>query len=277
MTIDCQQCREELPEFALGQSEPPVAARVDEHLRACVVCRYELAELECDWSLLAAAAESATPPADLFERIAGECSLGDREARQPGAAHRQLESRDPVASPPLSGRQRLASYALAASVLIAVTWGAASSLGLLARPPERDRGQAAAEELLRGLADVEQFERLADGRDVRLVAATSRESAARARAVIAWDLVARQWHFYALDLPPAPAGQAYQLWIEPPTGKPLLAGPRLEVDAHGVARALVEVPDLDPRQHAHARVTLEPTAGDAAEEPSGAAVLDAEL
>jgi hypothetical protein len=84
----------------------------------------------------------------------------------------------------------------------------------------------------------------------------------------------KQWHFYASDLPPAPAGQTYQLWAATRAGT-LLPGPTFAVNAAGLGSAVADFPDLSPADGAKAVVTLEPSEG--SQQPTGKTVLEAPL
>jgi anti-sigma-K factor RskA len=83
--------------------------------------------------------------------------------------------------------------------------------------------------------------------------------AARARARLTFDERTGRAMFMAADLPPAPAGKAYQLWFIA-EGKPPMPGSVFQTDASGHA----EMHDIVPPEGRHAAifaVTLEPAGG----------------
>ena len=166
------------------------------------------------------------------------------------------------------------SYALAASVLAALVGGVL----YLERP---GRGVAAVEpgveEALRDLAQrlgkVQELDRMLNAGNVRLASLHAPNSAAAAGAYLVWDYATSQWHFFASQLPPAPAGKTYQLWAITGDDAPL-AGPTFAVDAAGFGSVVADFPQLDPgSRDVKAVVTLEPESGSTA--PTSEALLEA--
>ena len=264
--ITCPQCREELAEYALGHSSAEISAAMDEHLAACPVCRHELAALEATWSALPMALPPSPPSADLFDRIVAKIDAGAAPRPALVAAPRASQSL-------LSHRQRVASYVLAASILIGLTAG---YLVMLAMP----RGDAAAiasvEQLAQRLGDLQRREadRLLQSERVRVVSLHRPETPTASQAFVVWDLAARQWHFYASDLPAPPAGSVYQLWVATTDGT-LLPGPTFSVNDAGLGSVVGDFPTLITGDAAKAVVTIEPTGG--SKSPSGETVLEAAL
>jgi len=257
--ITCHQCREDLAEYALGQLDPEHAGAVAQHLAACAGCRLELIEVEAAWAALPLALTPITPRGGLIEdvlaRIDGKTDRAQREVRA-----RQL-----------TRRQRVLSYVVAASVLV----GLSAAYYALLRPPGRDSAaERSAEILAQRLGKLQQMEQLLKSDNVRLVSLRQPGSPVRDQAFVVWDMAAGQWHFYASDLPPAPAGSVYQLWALQDDGA-LLAGPTFDVDEHGLGRTVADVPGLRPGVATKAVVTLEPAGG--SKKPTGKVFLEAAL
>jgi anti-sigma-K factor RskA len=264
--ITCEHCREELAEYALGHSDKGVAAAVAEHLAACVVCRRELAETEAAWAALACdLPQEQLRPAVLEQLL-------DRIEQADGP-------RPPVATaakaPPLSRRQRLLSYVLAASVLAALIGG---SMYLRPSADVSLTGNATADQALRDLASrlgkLQELEQMLNTGNVKVASLRATAQRDAPTAYVVWDLPTRQWHFHALALPTPPAGKAYQLWAATEGAAPL-AGPTFAVDSRGVGSVVADFPALKPGAIVRAIVTLEPAGGSPA--PTGDVVLDAPL
>jgi anti-sigma-K factor RskA len=265
--ITCEHCREEMAEYALGQTDPAAAAAIEEHLAACVVCRRDLAEVQTAWSALALALPPATPRAEVFDRIA------QRIAEADGARPSATES-NAAAPPPLTRGLRFASYALAAAVLACLIGGAI----YLRTQVRGGAGDLAADQALHDLAQrlgkVQELDQMLNSGNVRLASLYPPNSHRTAGAYVIWDLASRQWHFFAPGLAAAPEGKQYQLWavVE---GKPPIAGPTFPVDEHGLGSVVADLPTLKPGVNVKAVITLEPTGG--SPEPTGETVLEAPL
>ena len=275
--ITCDQCREELAEHALGRLSAETSAAVDEHLAACPICRHESAALVAAWSTLPMALAPIAPSADLFNRIAARIDDSPAAWRQLASTSSAVSSAD--ATPPdersassLTPRQRFLSYALAASLFIGLT---ASFVRLT--QPSRDEAAAIAsiQELAERLGELQrrEAERLLQSEHFRLASLHGPETPDSAQAYVVWDLVGRQWHF-ASELPPAPAGQTYQLWAATRAGA-FLPDPTFTVNAAGLGSAVADFPTLSPSDGAKAVVTLEPLKG--SPQPTGKTVLEAAL
>jgi anti-sigma-K factor RskA len=259
--ITCHDCREELAEYALGHSDKATASAVAEHLAACVVCRRELADTEAAWSALALELPTTAPRPEV---LAGVMDRIDRTNGVRPPARPNLPERKPSV---LTAPQRWASYALAATVAAALLAGA------LYLRPQPTTADAALHDLAARLGKLQQLDRMLSAGNVRL-ASLRPPADGSTRAFVVWDLAAGQWHFYAMGLPPAPAGQAYQLWAVTEDHDPL-PGPTFQVDDKGLGSVVADFPDLPPSASARAVVTLEPTGGSS--RPTNDAVLDAKI
>jgi anti-sigma-K factor RskA len=266
--ITCEQCRDELAEYALGHSDESAAAAVVEHLSACVVCRRELAETESAWSALAFELQPEEPRPEVLQRVLDRLdqAVGPRP---------QVAPRPAPAAPLLTRRQQLLSYALAATVLAALVGG----FLYLQRPDLiAGAGSPTVDEALRDLAarvgKLQELEQMLSAGNVRLASLYPPATTTAPGAYVVWDVPTRQWHFYALSLPAPPAGKEYQLWAVA-EGKSPIAGPSFSVDAQGLGYKVTDFPMLQPGVAVKAVVTLEPAGGSLA--PTGEAVMEASL
>jgi hypothetical protein len=257
--ITCDQCREELTEFALGPGDAAQALQMAAHLAACPVCRQELEELQAAWSALPSTLPPIRPRPEVFDRVLAQID-GPRVV---DTAPRFQPSR----------KERLLSYVVAASIFL----GGAAGLWQLSRPTG-DADDAAtrrsAEQLAERLGKLQEMERLFASKNVRLVALKPQASANATQAYVIWDFAARQWHFFASNLPAPATGLEYQVWADPANGNPV-AGPVLKVNAEGLGSTIIDVPALDVRSPAKAIVTLEPAGG--SKRPTGKVFLEAPL
>lgn len=262
---NCETCREQLAEHALGQGDPAQRAAIEKHLRACGACQAEFAEIMESWSLLPLALPAAVPPTALFERILSRLGEDERTASDDLAPTIQFTP---------SVRERVLSYLLAASVLIALTWGGVNYVRLVRDgvAPGEQAAVRSEEELARRLANLQQMERLLQADNVRLASLRKPQAPEEdVEAYVIWDLAAGQGHVYAFDLPPAPEGSVYQIWSSRGDDK-LARGPVLNVNDDGLGSAIVDLP-LTASPAAKAVVTLEPRGG--SKTPTGKVVLEA--
>jgi hypothetical protein len=268
--ITCDQCREELPEHALGQLPAESSAALAEHLAACPVCRHESAALAAAWSALPMALAPMAPSADLFERIASRIDDWPEGQRQSAVAKGRLSHPHSNRSP-LTGPQRILSYALAASVFIGLT----AVFFRMTQPSSEEAATiSSVEELVDRLGRLQrrEAERLLQSERIRIVSLHGPKTPTTAQAYVVWDLVGRQWHFYASDLPAPPDGKTYQLWAAAQDS--YLPGPTFNVN-QGLGSAVGDFPTLSPSDGVRAIITLEPAEG--SKQPSGKAVLEAVL
>jgi hypothetical protein len=248
-----------LTEFALGPGDAAQALQMAAHLAACPVCRQELEEIQAAWSALPSTLPPIQPRPEVFERLLAQID-GPRVV---DAAPRFQPSR----------KERILSYVVAASIFLA----AAAGLWQLSRPTggaDDAATRRSAEQLAERLGKLQEMERLFASKNVRLVALKPQASTDATQAYVIWDFAARQWHFFASNLPAPTKGYEYQVWAAPYSGDPV-AGPVLKVNAEGLGSAIIDVPALDMRSPAKAIVTLEPAGG--TKKPTGKVFLEAPL
>jgi hypothetical protein len=168
--VNCDELREQLPDYTLHTLTETEMAAVARHLRGCGGCRADAARLDEGVSLFASAAHAAEPPPDLKPRVMA--ALAD-------------EWTDPAArpEPATSFRQgfvwrrfSVGWLAVAASVVLlaaAVGWGAI--------------GQARAGRYERDAQAYEQFLHALGGRAVRVATVSSSSSIVLDGSAVLYD------------------------------------------------------------------------------------------
>ena len=115
------------------------------------------------------------------------------------------------------------------------------------------------------LARERESKELLSAPDASMTSLAGTEMAEKARAKLVFDRKTGRAMLMADDLPPAPAGKAYQLWFIA-EGKPPMPGRVFTPDAAGHAEMRAELP-FEARNATIFAVTLEPSGGVAA--PTG--------
>lgn len=230
---------------ALDQTEERA---VREHLEDCAECRAELGELRDTAAMLAHLVPAATPPAHLRARILEAVAAeGQNSNAQAETDRPSLKEKEPL---PFAPRRR-ASYnwgaLLAASLLIGAL---IVSLFLLWQRKNAAEAELAREREVRELLS-------APGSSMVMLSGT--ETAPQARAKLAYDRQTGRAMLFAYNLPPAPAGKAYQLWFITPDGK-VLPGGVFGTNTSGQAEMRDQIP-VEGRDAQAFAVTLEPAGG----------------
>lgn len=273
---------------ALGALEVAEARELAEHLVACAECGAELAAWQDTASSLAYAAPLAEPPADLRSRIlAGVRSDGaNRPAAKDevnvGGARKTSEGRSKVVPLARPERARWSTAmkvgALAASIALVAM---ASALVMLWNRYNAvrqdfaqltDRWEVAQGELRREreqLARQQEAIVLITSPNSKVTALAGTDVATRAHGKFVYDRDTGRAMLMAYDLPPAPAGKAYQLWFIA-EGRPPMPGHVFNTDSTGRAEMREQLPS-EARAATVFAVTLEPSGGVPA--PTGAKYL----
>ena len=263
--------------YALGALTQREARAFDVHLHeGCPACEAELRQFDQVVGALGSAAAPVAPPPYLRDLLAARI---DREASEgpsksasvipfpehPGAT--QLRSAPARSS--LSGV--LLPWAVAAALLIAfaytfTTWRT-----------ERKSLQAAIEQYKDGASAVEENARLKQqlskesavsselaqinsvlsSPQWRIIPLQGQDPAPDSSGSIYWDVQGKRWVVTA-DLPPAPEGKVYQLWIVTPQAK--ISAGLISPDKDGHGFTAVQFPP-NITQLAAAAITLEPEGG----------------
>ncbi len=242
---------------------------LEAHLAACPECRRELAEWRDDTAQLALSSEPVAPPPSLrvniIARLREDSRLSPVQTSRDSndySDHDVIEETGKVL--PLrrtengSGKRVFASKsalwsgALAASfVILALT----IALVVLWNREAR---------LSNELAHERSTTELLTAPDARIAQLAGTSVAPRARAKLAFDKRSGHALLSAYDLPPAPAGKAYQIWFIA-DGKPI-PGKVFMTDAAGRAVIEEQIPAAGRNASLFA-ITLEPARGESA--PTG--------
>jgi anti-sigma-K factor RskA len=228
--------------YAVDALDDVERAAFERHLAQCRACQDEVA------SLRAAAAElphlaATSPPPELRESVLRQIS--QVRPLPPTADTRQgqgLDEKRPDAPTPagvttLASRRRSPVTWLAAAAAAAViTVG-----GLVWSPWDDDQPQLTAAEQVVQAQDAQRFEKSIDG----------------ARATIVRSPSARKAVIIADNMPAAPEGRDFQLWLQQPDGSMVSAG--MMPHEHGPTVSMVL--EGDAATAVGAGITMEPSGG----------------
>lgn len=267
---------------ALDALEAAEARELESHLATCAECRAELDAWQDVSASLVYAAPLAEPSAELRSRI-----LESVRAERPKPSSRAAVKDNGKVKAGAAGSSRTESNVVPFERPARRTWSVASRVGALAasiafvalvaslfllwnrnsRMQQEmarvtDQLQQAQGELRREreiLAREREARELISSPESRIMTLAGTEMATRARARFVYDRKTGHAMLMADDLPPAPAGKAYQLWFIA-EGKPPMPGQVFNTNAAGHA----EMRDLLPEEARGATtfaVTLEPSNG----------------
>jgi anti-sigma-K factor RskA len=264
--------KEMLPLYSLGTLEEAEERALTEHLTTCVECRAELDEW-CDTaSALAHAAGPAEPSPELRSRIledvrslnaqpatVGVRSSRTRETQNPSAESASADS-NVMHMPVRSSNFRQQVLAVAASLafvaLLAslfVVWSRNQALQV-----EVARLSRGLDEAQDKLARLEQDSEILNAPTLAVATLKGTAMAQKAQGKLMYDQKTGRAIFTASNMPPAPAGKAYQLWYI--TGNRAMRGAVFSVDASGRATMRDQLP-AEARDATAFAVTLEPAPG----------------
>jgi anti-sigma-K factor RskA len=270
-----EEYKEMLAAYALGALETAEARALEEHLGGCTDCRAEVIEWRETAGALALAAAPVEPPTELRARIlegvravrqdAGDARNGGASAAAEAVAGSGAKTVSNVIEMPLDTRRRwstgmrlgviaaaVAVFSLAASLF--VVW---NRLNNLQRQYEREH--TAVEVLARQLAEEREVRELLTAPGSRTTQLAGTSAAQQASAKLAFDPQTGRAMLFAYNLPPAPAGKAYQLWYIADLQHPVPGGV-FNPDERGGAVMRDRVPEAGRNASVFA-VTLEPQGG----------------
>jgi len=229
--MNCDQLRDYYELYALGIAEDPEAVEIRAHLeRNCPTCVPGVRGARELTALIGAAAPAAEPPARLRKRVLE--AAGGRPARRLNWS--------PV-------------------------WAAVAAGAVIAAIVFNTRVHRASAELAQAAAELTrvQSESAAQTRELaRLNEAFAILNQPDAKQVVfggAAPQPPRGVLLLASNLPPAPTGKTYEMWVIPKGGKPVPAG-LFQSAADGTALHVLPGP-VDVAGTAAVAVTLEPAAG----------------
>lgn len=184
-----------LEAYALGAVAPEEGAHIEEHLGECLACWEHLTESQRAAALLALAVPLEEPHEDLRKRIIAQ-------AQQEGLA---------AAAPwPTRGGWRLPRFAAIGAAAVALAAVGALSWSLLETRHLRSDYDDIQEQAVISAQQVSLTRQLAgiEGQEMKALG-----SAVGASVYYMWTHDGRQGAIICHDLPSAPQGKAYQLWI----------------------------------------------------------------
>lgn len=230
---------DQLPALAFGSLDADEAARVEEHLSSCLVCRRELAALEAVTAQLAYAIPPVEPPPGLRDR------LMDR-VRATRSQPRLVQSQ-----PSRSRLERLLP-----------AWGLASLLLILAL--------AVVNLLLWQRVNRMEFFTTPGG--LRAVPLASTDAAPSATGFVLVSADGEDGALIVDGLPPLAETQEYQLWLMRDGEK--ISGAVFSTDEHSYGGTRIRAPH-SVLEYSSAEITIEPAGG--SPQPTGAQVLAGSL
>lgn len=247
-----EQFADDLLLYALGEMTGNDRQEFETHLQTCASCRRELQEMRADLGLLALSAAGAKPPARVKERL----------MRAVAAEPRGVSVVAPQAPP----RRAFWNWApaLAAALLLLLTIGLWSRNAVL-KQNERQLRDAVAELTNRNQDLAVKYRQAEESlgllQDPQAVHISLNPSKApkEPRGTAIFDPSKKRMLFMASNMPPAPAGKAYELWIIPTKGAPIPAGV-FKPDEHGNAVMMDHTMPADVEAKAFA-VTMEKEEG----------------
>lgn len=268
-----------LAAYALGALDAGEARLLEEHLATCTDCRAEMLEWRDTTAALALSADRVEPSAELRSRILETVRTipqnSERSVTSRGAGNINVNAEDGnegvkgaasnVIQMPLDARRRwstgLRFGAIAASVAIValsaslfVLW---NRLNDLQRQYEREH--TATDTLAKQLAEEREMREMLTAPGVRLTELNGLGPGQQASARVALDPKSGRAMLFAYNLPPAPAGKAYQLWFISDIKNPV-PGAVFNPDAQGRAVLRDQAPEAGRSATVFA-VTLEPSGG----------------
>jgi hypothetical protein len=264
-----------------GGDETPRA--LDAHLAECADCRAELNALRDTAALFVYAARPESPAPELRARLLAAVKSHPQDARRASSnddastaaqtsnvsAANEFERRREARDAGVSRRVMLfgslaASIAVAALLItLALAWQRnarlESELARLSETVNRTEQELArtGQELTRTRADRELLA-LPAAHTATLASQTG--AAGKAHARLTFDAQTGRAMLTAADLPPAPAGKAYQLWFIA-AGKPPMPGSVFQPDPRGHAEMHEIIPPEGRAAAVVFAVTLEPAGG----------------
>jgi anti-sigma-K factor RskA len=275
-----QDYKEMLPLYSLEVVEEAEGRALEQHLATCADCRGEVGQWRDTTSMLAYAASPASPAPELRSRIiealrsskrkpVARAASGSggvvRERSTPGMKSAARDSKA-VEFAPRSWKSEHKLLAIAASLalvaLIAslfVIWSRNRSL-----QAEVTRLSSGLDQAQGKLSRLEQDSELINAPTLTVATLKGTSMARKAQGKLMYDQKTGRAIFTASNLPPAPAGMAYQLWYL--AGKHPTPGAVFNIDASGNASMRDQLPP-EARTVTAFAVTLEPAKGASA--PTG--------
>jgi hypothetical protein len=196
-----------LEAYALGAVGPEEGAHIEEHLGDCLACWEHLSESQRAAALLALAVPLEEPREGLRQRIIAQAQREEQPVPEPSSRRWRL-----------TRLMAIGTTAVALAAVGALSWSLVETRHLRSDYNDiQEQAIISAQQvnLTRELAGIEGQEMKASGRAVG------------ASAYYMWTRDGKQGAIICHDLPPAPEGKVYQLWItcgpEPVNGGTFIA------------------------------------------------------
>jgi len=219
-----EQFADDLALYALEELTGAERQAFEEHLAECAACRRELQAMRADLGLLGLSSSGPQPPARSKESL----------MRAIAAEPRGVSAPDAAPAPPSGTRSWWWSLvpvfaALGLLIFAVAVWH--SNVGLKDQLAElRNRNRDASTQLERANDEL----RLLTSPDAVHVSLTSQKAAKEPTGTAIFSPARKRMMLMASNLPAAPVGKAYELWVIPINGAPIAAGV-FKPDEHGNA------------------------------------------
>jgi len=256
--------KEMLPLYCLGTVEEGEARTLELHLKICAECSAELDDWRDTTSALAFAAAPAEPARELRSRILESIRSSTAQVAEYKAEESLRPKSDPasnvvslparswsVAQKTLSIAASLVFVALLASLY--VVWSRNQALETEVARLSRGLDEAKAK-----VARLEQDGEILSSPMMAVATLKGTPMAQKAQGKLMYDQKTGRAIFTAANMPPAPAGMAYQLWYI--AGTHVMRGAVFSADASGRAMMHDQLPP-EAREATVFAVTLEPASG----------------
>lgn len=243
--MQCDQVQELADVSALGALDEEERRAVDSHVSGCAFCRRMLQEAQEFVSRLALAAPLQHAPAALHAGIL-------REIRRDAA-------RSPTVANPVRPRRQSWRWRAALAASLAALFVLGASGWAYEVQSKIDRLQQKNRVLEQGMSDVE------SQRTTLFLLASSNSAtqrmqptslAANAEGTVIWNAAHKQCSILADNLPPAPAGESYHVWLV--NSKHTWDSGELTPGQQGMAQKTVDLAVLPEQQGYDVVVMLQP-------------------
>lgn len=268
-----EEYKELLALDSLGALDEAEERALTGHLATCAECRAELDQWRDTASALAYAAEPAEPSAGLRARILENVRQLSRQPPTlklavPGMSGDRSEGADETVSPvsnvvemprrSWSSQEKLLAFAASLAFFALLTslfviWSRNKALQAEVTQLTRDLYNTQDK-----LARVEKDTEILNAPTLAMATLKGTDVAQKAQAKLMYDQKTGRAILTASDLPPAPAGKAYQLWYI--SGNRALPGGLFTTDASGRGTLRDQLPP-EARDATVFAVTLEPASG----------------
>jgi len=274
--------KEMIAAHALGALEAAEARELDAHLASCAECRVEFESWQDVAASLVYAAPTSKPSAELRSRLLASVRAEAAQPSSPVIIKESVKSKGiAVESSKVESnvvpfeKPARRSWSTASQV-----WAIAASLAFIALIASLvllwNRNNAMQQEMARVTTQLDEAQveltrereilsrerearELISAPESRIMTLAGTEMATRARAKFVYDRKTGRAMLMADDLPPAPAGKAYQLWYIA-EGKPPMPGHVFNTNAAGHAEMRDQLSE-EARSATIFAVTLEPSNG----------------